>query len=476
MPRPAGAGVGAELPLGDWVVRRAPALTSAFPQAEQLEAAQPVPGHGAAAAAAEGAAAAADARTALAQLLRNKDCSGLRKASLLALARHWGYRCDIWQKRPEGLPSPPAEGSKRRRLLVAQQPAPSLHAVPRLIADPAMLALRPEAVAAEPRAAVVALRGLLQQVLAPLSADAAATYAGERTLAVARATPHGLRNQALPDRLVENARLLQVMTWLSAHITAQRHLIAGWRAQLAAGAPDGSSTAAWAALRGCEGPTAAMLRMLTETVSSGEADSARIRAKVAASMPPGAALTPAQLSWWAELDEGATSVLRMLAHADAASAPLRCAPFAAYLDAADAVAAFASRFIADVDAAFRRRRDWMQALHDADVAADAGAAPPTDAMRSWADAKGEALPVPTLTLLMSSNADPARAVLASATPGGMIATPLNVRAAPAPVQPFGAGAEPCPPGAAAHVPAGAALDDDAFDALLAGEFCGVWNI
>jgi hypothetical protein len=61
----------------------------------------------------------------------------------------------------------------------------------------------------------------------------------------------------------------------------------------------------------------------------------------------------------------------------------------------------------------------------------------------------------------------------------MIATPLNVRAAPAPVQPFGAGAEPCPLGAAAahvHVPTGAALDDAAFDALLAGELCGVWNI
>ena len=395
----------------------------------------------------------------------------MRKASLIALARHWGYRCNIWQKRPAGVPPPLGESSKRRRIVV-QQPELS---VPRLIADADTLALRPEAVAAEPRAAVVALRGLLQRALAPLAADAAATYAGERTLAAARATPHGLRGQALPDRLVENARLLQVMAWLSAHIAAQRHLIAGWRAQLASGAPDGSSTAAWAALRGCEGPTAAVLRTLTETVSAGEADSARIRAQVQASMPPGTPLAPAQLAWWAELDQGATAVLRMLAHADAASAPLRCAPFAAYLDAADAVAAFAARFIADVDAAFRRRRDWMQALQAADVAADA----PLADGRAWAAharREGDALPVPALTLLMSTNADTARAVLASATPGGVLAAKLDAKAASAPMQQFGAGAQPCPPGAAAYAHAGAAADDDAaFDALLAGEFC-VWNM
>ena len=459
--------------------------TCAAPQAEQLEAELPAADQGLAAPLAGDAAAGADARVALARVLRTKDCSGLRKASLIALARHWGYRCDIWQRRPAAVPPPAAGESHKRRRTGAHAAAAPLqpHSVPRLVADPGTLALRPEAVAAEPRAAVVALQSLLQRALSPLAADAAATYAGERALAAARASPQGLRGQGLPDRLRENAKLLQVMAWLVAHVSAQQHLIAGWRAQLTSCAPDGGSAAAWAALRGCEGPTAAVLRTLTETVSAGEADSARIRAQVQAAMPPGTALAPAQLAWWAELDEGATSVLRMLAHADAASAPLRCAPFAAYLDAADAVAAFAARFVADVDAAFRRRRAWMQALHDADVAADAGAPPLlADDMQPWApqaqmQAQAPALAVPALTLLMSSNADPARAVLASATPGGLPAAAPELKAAPPPPpRPFGAGAEAYSPpgGAAAHAPGWA--EDDMFDLLLAGEFCfSVWN-
>ena len=404
----------------------------------------------------------------------------MRKGSLLALARHWGYRCDIWQRR--SVPASLGHGSKRRRCgsQAARSPRGGAAAsVPRLIADPATLALRPEAVAAEPRAAVGALHSLLNQVLVPLACDAAATYAGERALAAARATPQGLRGQALPDRLRENAKVLQVMSWLAAHIAAQQHLITGWRSQLTCGATSGGPVSAWAALRGCEGPAAAVLRVLTDTLSAGEADSARIRAQVQASMPHGE-LAPAQLAWWAELDEGATAVLRMLAHAGAASAPLRCVPFAAYLDAAEAVADFAARFIAAVDAAFRRRRDWMQALHDADVAeAASAAAVAADGMHAWGmQAHAQAGAVPALTLLMDASPDPVRAVLASATPGGMSAaalSALDAKAVPSPQLAFGAPAAGPGSPAAAALPATGGADEDVFDMLLAGEFCGVWN-
>lgn len=432
---------------------------------------------------------------------------------MLSLARHWGYRSDIWQKRCVA-PPPRDGGSKRRRgparaprgviatdddawqsalaRLTAAQPMGSSHPrpLPRPLADPGTLALRPDSVAVAPNAAVAALRSLLTHSLAPLAGAAAATYAGERALAAARATPQGLRGQALPDRLRENTRLLQVMTWLAAQVRAQQQLVAGWRANLHAGALDAPAAAAWAALRGCEGPTAAVLRTLTEVVAAGEADSARIRAEVHARTPAGA-LAPAQLAWWAELDAGASAALRMLAHADAASAPLRVAPFEAYLYAADAVTAFAARFVADVEAAFRRRRVWMQAMHDADEAETTGNGRFTalDADGAVAAQAAVAPPVPTLTRLMCSRADPALAVLAAATPGGIavavadmppappLASLVDAKAAPLGSVLFGGpghghhGGDAMGPPQHALVP-----EDDVFDLMLAGEFNGAWSI
>lgn len=444
---------------------------------------------------------------ALARLLRAKDCSGLRKASMLSLARHWGYRSDIWQKRTAA-PPPREGGSKRRRgparaprgviaddeawqsalaRLTAANPGALSSSHPRPLADPGTLALRPDSVAAAPNAAVAALRALLTHSLAPLAGAAAATYAGERALAAARATPQGLRGQALPDRLRENTRLLQVMTWLAAQVRAQQQLVAGWRANLHAGALDAPAAAAWAALRGCEGPTAAVLRTLTEVVAAGEADSARIRAEVHARTPTGT-LAPAQLAWWAELDAGASAALRMLAHADAASAPLRVAPFEAYLDAADAVTAFAARFVADVEAAFRRRRAWMQALHDAHEAETTGngrftALDADGAVAAQASAAQP--PVPTLTRLMCSRADHALAVLAAATPGGIPVAVAGMPPAPPPLldakgapalgsgfgHGHGHGGDALGPPQHALVP-----EDDVFDLMLAGEFNGAWSI
>ena len=129
-------------------------------------------------------------------------------------------------------------------------------------------------------------------------------------------------------------------------------------AQAGAMAADCVLWATRAALRGEEGPADAVMRVANSVLAAGAADCARIRAEVLAHAP-GSQLAPAQRAWFTEVDAGVEEGLRMVAHAQAAAAPMRLSSFDAYLQASEAVIGVMEVYISASIAAFRRRRAWM---------------------------------------------------------------------------------------------------------------------
>jgi hypothetical protein len=242
--------------------------------------------------------------------------------------------------------------------------------------------------------AVDALRALVRGSLMPLARDVTCAWAGEQTLAAAQAhlcraaaaataaaaaaagdaalADDGMRAAsaataaACVSRLAANAQSLRCLRRVTTWVGQQHALVRGWRAQLATGAPDASTAAAWAHLRGTEGPMEATLRALLQVLSAGEADAARTCAAAAAATAPFAAASPpfAELLrvWEGELDAGVSGTLRWVAHAQAASAALRISSFDAYLEASELILELAFGYMTATVAAFTHRRAWMCAL------------------------------------------------------------------------------------------------------------------
>jgi hypothetical protein len=353
----------------------------------------------------------------LAKLLREKDCAALRKHTMVCLARAWGYRCDIWHRRPRAGRGRPRAGPRPpKRKARSASPAP-LHApaacgaaaapddddphsllddaddalwadalgpcddgalvqrappspAVRWPTDPLAIALRGPA-----GSAMDALRGLVGGSLMPLARASACSWAGERALAASRGCARGLRAHRLEERLKDNTKCLQVMQSLRCWVSGQQAQLRSWRAQIAAGVPDAGAAAAWSLLRGVEGPMDAVLRMICAVVSAGEGDSRRLRADVLAHAP-GASLAPAQLMWFAEVDVGIGDTLRWVAHAQVAGTPMRVASFHAYLEASDIIVGMVAQYVADAICAFQRRRLWMTEMEApaAEVLSDAASA------------------------------------------------------------------------------------------------------
>jgi hypothetical protein len=369
---------------------------------------------------------------------------------MVLLARVWGYRADIWQRLPSNAPGGgggkasssdgDGAGSKRkreRRSRAQQRSAAALaaaaaaedddewqaglaraaglatshchvtrragvgaggHTTPYggMAGAPACVLGRPATSALvahpPPSADVAELRQLVRCALAPLARDAARAWAGEGARhALAGASPAAA--QALcAARLGDNAALLRVARKAAAWAGAQHALLRGWRQQLAAGAPDSRAAAAWARLRGGEGPADAVLRALAQLLLAGGADSRAARARDAAAeadrlfpegvsqesasgvVPPmDAAAGAALLTWQAELDGGVADALRWVQGAQRASAALRAphagASFSDYLEASDVLCELAFAFLTAVAAAFAHRRAWMLQVAGVDESA-----------------------------------------------------------------------------------------------------------
>jgi hypothetical protein len=154
--------------------------------------------------------------------------------------------------------------------------------------------------------------------------------------------------------------VLRCLRRLATWIGTQHALARSWHAHLAAGAADAAADAAWAHLRGTEGPMDAALRTLLQVLAAAEADARDARAALAPP-PPAEALSVLRV-WREEVDAGIGASLRWVAHAQAAAAPFRIGTFAAYVEASELILELCFRHVTAAAAAFAHRRAWMVAL------------------------------------------------------------------------------------------------------------------
>ena len=310
----------------------------------------------------------------LANLLRRRDSSQLRKAQILHLCHLWRYTSNVWRLRKGATnvasPRGGAEGRQGAGTPAAVQSASTRAALPGPSRPPSPQPLLGVAVAPS-------LQQALQAAVVPHCQQAAYWLEGPQMRACVASV-----NQEVFDlqrRLVDVQHGAVMLKRLQGAFQAKRLALRGWVTTVRAEQRrhpgqlyDGMTPAqyvrdekqAWMALDGDEGVAEQLMRLLAAAWGGAGKDSRRneavIMARAQAAGVEGEQAPHVKL-WFDEMRNGFEQNLQMLSVAMALLAPFKCGELGGYILASDAVMEVMENSCRLSEAALTKRAEWIPA-------------------------------------------------------------------------------------------------------------------
>jgi len=355
----------------------------------------------------------------LAEALRTRNVSALRKRHLVFLARQFNLKSDIWQRKSSGGLAPAAgegsgddawasrggasersAGAKRQRRAdgdgegsagaapravrpargapASRYGASSLRGGPTAACDPLALELTPAAVMA-----------YVDLTLRPLSHAACTTLAGHG--AAAAAAQHGAPHITRAGIGLSSRASGVCAALASAFVADRRALMAALETLRGPAAGAAARAPAWRQLLGSPSPAQKVVATLAQVVAVGLASNESDKATLLRLHGVGS-LGPADIAWFDEIERAMLAALELAARLECLLGQLRFADFATCLELSATVVDVAIEFAAGAGASHATRAAWMSGVVEARraAAAAAGAAEIADAAEAAAAAAAAA--------------------------------------------------------------------------------------
>ncbi len=303
---------------------------------------------------------------ALAQALENKKTSALRKAHLLLMARHWGYRSDIWSVRHDRAADRAME-QLRQRAVAQQQAMPLCRLGESAFASAA-------GVWDESNLAPEAVWLFTRKELRPLSMRVAAAFAGDAAKAAAAA--HGAEH-ITPSAVAEVRKVAELAPGLLAQLGFVHGALTSAQRALP---PHLAASPAWQAL---SAPPFSVAEVMLRGVLEAGISTVSLVARTSSRRLRKGGLSPGEAAWIAEMESSHTSTLALLHQVARVLTAFRAAPLESFLDVAGTLLETIIVLVTSLGSAAVSRERWMRDIIDARGAAQQQSAERAAVLVCW---------------------------------------------------------------------------------------------